>query len=98
MLAAHACEFVRFGTSCTEVQLLAGAAVPVLAVNVGQLGYLTAVEPDELEHLVDPLHPDAVRRADGPQRVGAIGLGAGVMAAHGRSENLMRMSLKPMSA
>jgi hypothetical protein len=32
----------------------------------------------------------STRRADGPQRVGAIGLGAGVMAAHGRSGDLYR--------
>jgi hypothetical protein len=32
----------------------------------------------------------ATRRADGPQRVGAIGLGAGVMAAHGRAGDLYR--------
>lgn len=41
------------GTMLRTVQLLAGAPVPVLAVNVGQLGYLTAVEPDELEHALD---------------------------------------------
>jgi NAD+ kinase len=41
------------GTMLRTVQLLDGAPVPVLAVNVGQLGYLTAVEPDELEPSLD---------------------------------------------
>jgi len=41
------------GTMLRTVQLLDGAEVPVLAVNVGQLGYLTAVEPDELEAALD---------------------------------------------
>lgn len=36
------------GTVLRTVDLVAPAGVPVLAVNVGQLGYLTAIEPPEL--------------------------------------------------
>ena len=36
------------GTVLRTVDLVATAGVPVLAVNVGQLGYLTAIEPPEL--------------------------------------------------
>jgi NAD+ kinase len=37
------------GTMLHAVDLVYPAPVPILGVNVGQLGYLTAVEPDELE-------------------------------------------------
>jgi NAD+ kinase len=37
------------GTMLRTVDLVAAAAVPVLGVNVGHLGYLTVVGPDELE-------------------------------------------------
>jgi NAD+ kinase len=37
------------GTMLHAVDLVYPAAVPILGVNVGQLGYLTDVEPDELE-------------------------------------------------
>ncbi|MDQ3574151.1 MAG: NAD(+)/NADH kinase [Actinomycetota bacterium] len=37
------------GTMLRTVDLVAGAGVPVLGVNVGHMGYLTAVEPDGLE-------------------------------------------------
>lgn len=37
------------GTMLRSVRLLAGAAVPLLGVNLGALGYLTEVEPDTLE-------------------------------------------------
>lgn len=37
------------GTMLRSVRLLDGAAVPVLGVNLGSLGYLTEIEPDELE-------------------------------------------------
>ncbi len=37
------------GTMLRAVDLVAEAGVPVLGVNVGQLGYLTQVEPDDLE-------------------------------------------------
>jgi NAD+ kinase len=36
------------GTMLRSVRLLAGAAVPLLGVNLGDLGYLTEVEPDRL--------------------------------------------------
>jgi NAD+ kinase len=37
------------GTMLHTVQLVYPAPVPILGVNAGQLGYLTALEPDELE-------------------------------------------------
>ena len=37
------------GTMLRTVDLVAAAGVPVLGVNVGQLGYLSAIEPDGLE-------------------------------------------------
>jgi NAD+ kinase len=37
------------GTMLHTVQLVYCDAVPILGVNAGQLGYLTALEPDELE-------------------------------------------------
>ena len=37
------------GTMLHAVDLVYPAPVPILGVNVGQLGYLTAVEPEELE-------------------------------------------------
>ncbi len=37
------------GTMLRSVRLLNGAAVPVLGVNLGSLGYLTEIEPDTLE-------------------------------------------------
>jgi NAD+ kinase len=42
------------GTMLRTVGLVCGSGVPVLGVNVGHLGYLTEVTPDEL--------PDALRR------------------------------------
>lgn len=41
------------GTVLRSVDLLGGAAVPVIGVNLGQLGYLTEVEPTEVRHAVD---------------------------------------------
>jgi NAD+ kinase len=41
------------GTMLRTVQLLQGAAVPVIGVNVGLLGYLTEVEPPALSHALD---------------------------------------------
>ena len=37
------------GTMLHAVELVYPAPVPILGVNVGMLGYLTEVEPDELE-------------------------------------------------
>ncbi len=37
------------GTMLRSVRLLEGAAVPLLGVNLGALGYLTEVEPDDLD-------------------------------------------------
>ncbi|MDA8062626.1 MAG: NAD(+)/NADH kinase [Actinomycetota bacterium] len=41
------------GTMLRTVRLAAPAGVPVLGVNLGRLGYLTAVEPDGLEHALE---------------------------------------------
>lgn len=41
------------GTVLRSVDLLAGAAVPVVGVNLGQLGYLTEVEPTEVRNAID---------------------------------------------
>jgi NAD+ kinase len=43
------------GTMLQAVDLVYPAPVPILGVNVGQLGYLTAVEPDELEASMERL-------------------------------------------
>lgn len=40
------------GTVLRTVELLGGAPVPVLGVNLGQLGYLTDIEPPELHDAV----------------------------------------------
>ena len=44
------------GTMLRTVNLVSPAGVPVLGVNAGQLGYLTEVEPDDLESALDRLH------------------------------------------
>ena len=41
------------GTVLRSVDLLGGAAVPVVGVNLGQLGYLTEVEPAEVRSAID---------------------------------------------
>ncbi|MDO8389203.1 MAG: NAD(+)/NADH kinase [Actinomycetota bacterium] len=41
------------GTMLRAVQLLQGAAVPVIGVNVGLLGYLTEVEPEALSQSLE---------------------------------------------
>jgi NAD+ kinase len=41
------------GTMLRTVDLLSDAGVPVLGVNVGHLGYLTVVEPVEMEQALD---------------------------------------------
>jgi NAD+ kinase len=43
------------GTMLHTVQLVYPAPVPILGVNVGQLGYLTEIEPHELEALLPRL-------------------------------------------
>jgi NAD+ kinase len=65
-LAAHACAEESFaagldvavslggdGTMLRTVDLVSSAGVPVIGVNVGQLGFLTEVEPADLETAVD---------------------------------------------
>ena len=37
------------GTMLRSIRLLDGAAIPVLGVNLGSLGYLTEIEPDAIE-------------------------------------------------
>lgn len=46
------------GTMITAVHLLNGADVPVLGVNLGSLGFMTAVTADELEDAVDAVAAD----------------------------------------
>ncbi len=47
------------GTMLRTVGLLAGADVHILGVNFGDLGYLTVIEPGELDHAVErALHND----------------------------------------
>lgn len=41
------------GTMLRSVELLAGADVPLIGVNLGSLGYLTEVEPDEMTEAFD---------------------------------------------
>lgn len=41
------------GTMLRTVDLVAGAEVPVIGVNLGTLGYLTEVEPDRLEDALE---------------------------------------------
>ncbi len=47
------------GTMLRSVRLLDGAAVPVLGVNLGSLGYLTEIEPDALESSLTAFFSDA---------------------------------------
>lgn len=46
------------GTMLRSVDLLAGADVPLLGVNLGSLGYLTEVEPDAMTRALDRLRLD----------------------------------------
>jgi NAD+ kinase len=47
------------GTVLRSVSLVADRSVPILAVNVGQLGYLTEIEPDDFDAaLTNVLHND----------------------------------------
>jgi NAD+ kinase len=50
--AALAVSLGGDGTVLRTVEMLGGAAVPVLGVNLGQLGYLTDLEPPELHDAV----------------------------------------------
>ena len=60
------------GTMLHAVDLVYPAPVPILGVNVGQLGYLTEVEPDELEASMPRLRR---RRLRGVGAHGARGAG-----------------------
>ena len=48
------------GTVLRALHLLNGAAVPVLGVNFGTLGYLTTIEPQQLLEVLSQLHAGAV--------------------------------------
>lgn len=41
------------GTMLRSMDLVAGAGIPVLGVNIGHLGYLTEIEPEDLDHALD---------------------------------------------
>jgi NAD+ kinase len=41
------------GTMLRTVDLTAGAGVPIIGVNVGQMGYLTDIEPDGLRNAIE---------------------------------------------
>ncbi len=74
------------GTMLRTVQLVVGQGVPVLGVNVGHLGYLTQVEPDELEIAFERLVSGdfeveermtlevAIERPPGPRRLVFVAL------------------------
>ena len=49
------------GTMLRTVELLGGSATDILGVNVGQLGYLTEVEPGALRERARPLRRRRVR-------------------------------------
>ena len=76
------------GTMLRAVDLAYEAGVPVLGVNVGQLGYLTEVEPAELERRARPparrrLRGRRAHGARGHRRVGRLGAGPLVRAQRG---------------
>ena len=77
------------GTMLRTVQLLDGAPVPLLGVNVGLLGYLTEVEPPELDDALErfvagPSGRLAARRADDARRQ-RVAPAASARARGGRS-------------
>jgi NAD+ kinase len=85
--AALAVSIGGDGTVLRTVDLVAPASVPVLAVNVGQLGYLTEIEPPELfgalerffageHHIEDRMLLDVTVESTG---VHAIGLNEAVL-------------------
>lgn len=41
------------GTMLRSVELVGGAEIPLIGVNLGSLGYLTEVEPDAMTHALD---------------------------------------------
>jgi NAD+ kinase len=43
------------GTMLRTVELVSGAGVPIIGVNVGQMGYLTEIEPDDFDAALDRL-------------------------------------------
>ena len=51
------------GTMLRTVELLGGSATDILGVNVGQLGYLTEVEPGALRSALGPLRRRASTRS-----------------------------------
>jgi NAD+ kinase len=51
------------GTMLRSVRLLEGAAVPLLGVNLGDLGYLTEVEPDRLTDALERFTTGPVKGA-----------------------------------
>ena len=58
------------GTMLRAVRLLDGAPVPLLGVNVGLLGYLTEVEPPDLDRRPRAVHRRARRPASGTSTSG----------------------------
>ena len=62
------------GTMLRTVDVVAPRGVPVLGVNVGQLGYLTEVEPSDLFEEFGVDAPDGIRLLLG-SRVGHAGSG-----------------------
>jgi NAD+ kinase len=83
------------GTMLRTIDLVVRHRVPVLGVNVGQLGYLTAVEPDHLDealdaflagtHLIEErmLLEVELRPASGPSQVVRHALNEAVLRADG---------------
>lgn len=52
------------GTMLRTVDLVASSGVPVLGINAGQLGYLTEVEPDDLEAALERLREGSFTLAE----------------------------------
>ena len=76
------------GTMLRAVDLVYEAGVPVLGVNVGQLGYLTEVEPDDFDAALDRLVAgdfEVAERMVLEVTVESGGLGAGPLVRAQRS-------------
>lgn len=74
------------GTMLRTVDMVAALGVPILGVNVGQLGYLTTVEPDEVVDALD-------RFLSGEQRVEErMLLGVRVDFTDGRSTSCLALN------